>query len=312
MLSRTAENLYWLGRYSERAGNVARGLSATLRMASLAAPLGTAGEEWQALLIATGSDPGFRAKHAEATQEAALHFLTLEPDNPSSIVACIEAARRNGRAVRTALTVDMWEAINDTWRALRGPEGAAVQGDRLPAFLDWVKERTLLFNGAAADTMLRGEAWHFIDLGTMLERADNTARLLDVRYHALSRADAGGPADYAQAEAVLRAVSALRSYQHVYRARLQPRLVAELLILRPELPRSILACLARVASALERIAASSGRRGMPHPLADGLVRRLKDTSTDAIFRQGLHAFLTELIDANIGLGGAIDALYLRG
>ena len=208
MLSRTADCLFWLGRYSERAGNVARGLAATLRMAMLAQPL-SAEDEWRALLIATGCEPGFRVKHPAVTPDAVIHWLTLDLDNPSGIAACVEAARRNARTVRTALTVDMWEAINDTWIEFRRLDPAITQGDRLPGFLDWVKSRALLFNGAATDTMLRDDAWRFVHLGTMLERADNTARLLDVRHAAFDTAPGADAAQYAQWQAVLRSVAAL-------------------------------------------------------------------------------------------------------
>jgi uncharacterized alpha-E superfamily protein len=311
MLSRTADCLFWLGRYSERAGNVARGLAATLRMAMLAQPL-SAVDEWRALLIATGSEPGFSAKHPVATQEAVIHWLTLDLDNPSGIAACVEAGRRNARTVRTALTVDMWEAINDTWIEFRRLDPSLTKGDRLPGFLDWVKSRTLLFNGAATDTMLRDDAWRFVHLGTMLERADNTARLLDVR-HAAFDTQAADAAHYAQWQAVLRSVSALRAYQHVFHARLQPQLVAELLLLRKELPRSLLACYRNVEAVLDAIAdANGGTRGACHSLAAQLHGRMRDGEMDAILEQGLHGFLTDTIDRNIELGQQIGLLYLNG
>lgn len=312
MLSRTADCLFWLGRYSERAGNVARGLAATLRMAMLAQPL-SAEDEWRSLLIATGCEPGFRAKHASATPEAVVHWLTLDLDNPSGIAACVEAARRNARTVRTALTVDMWEAINDTWIEFRRLDAIVMKGDRLPGFLDWVKSRTVLFNGAATDTMLRDDAWRFVHLGTMLERADNTARLLDVRHPAFAPSPNADAAQYAQWQAVLRSVSALRAYQHVFHARLQPQLVAELLVLRKELPRSLHACYRAVDTVLDAIAdANGGTRGACHSIAAHLHARTAEGDMAAILEQGLHGFLTEIIDRNIELGQQIGLLYLNG
>ncbi|MDQ1079326.1 alpha-E domain-containing protein [Pseudoroseomonas cervicalis] len=313
MLSRTADCLFWLGRYSERAGNVARGLAATLRMALLANPLSAADEEWRALMIATGCEPTFRQRHPVHSQDAAVAWLALDPENPAGIAACVEAARRNARTVRTALTVDMWEAINDTWIEFRRLDSSAIKGDRLPGFLDWVRSRTLLFNGAAADTMLRDDAWRFCHLGTMLERADNTARLLDVRHAAFASDATEDAANYAQWQAVLRSVSALRAYQHVYHARLSPAHVAELLILRPELPRSLLACYRRVEQTLEQIAiANDGARGECHRLAGGLHARLRYGRIDAILEGGLHGFLTGIIDQNVLLGQEIGRLYLNG
>ena len=312
MLSRTADCLFWLGRYSERAGNVARGLAATFRMAMLARPL-SADDEWRALLIATGSEPGFRAKHSHVTPEAVVQWLTLDMDNPSGIAACVEAARRNARTVRTALTVDMWEAINDTWIEFRRLDSAVTRGDRLPGFLDWVRSRALLFNGAATDTMLRDDAWRFEHLGTMLERADNTARLLDVRHAAFHPDAAGDAASYAQWQAVLRAVSALRAYQQVYHARLQPHLVVELLLLRQELPRSLLACYRNVETVLEAIAdANGGTRGECHRLAGALHARMRFGEVGGILEGGLHGFLTQTIDQNIELGQQIGRQYLNG
>lgn len=310
MLSRTADSLYWLGRYTERAGNVARGLAATWRMAMLAAPRGTAEEEWRALLVATGCAPGFLAKHGTVTQAKAIHWLTLDPDNPSGIAACVEASRRNARAVRTALTVAMWSSINDTWSELRKVGPDAVSGDRLASFLDWVQARTLLFNGAATDTMLRDEAWQFVRLGTLLERGDNTARLLDARHAAFDpKADPPDPASW---QAALRAVSALRAYQHVFRARLTPERVADLLLLRPELPRSVRACQQRVQGLLETIAGMTGRRGACHETALALRGDLASARIEDVLEQGLHKTLTRIIDTNVRLGEEITALYLSG
>lgn len=310
MLSRTADSLFWIGRYTERAGNVARGLSATWRMAMLAAPRGKAEEEWRALLVATGGAPGFLAKHGAVTQARAIHWLTLDADNPSSIASCLEASRRNARAVRTALTVDMWAAINDTWAELRKVGPDAVSGDRLAGFLDWVQARALLFNGAATDTMLRDEAWHFVRLGTLLERGDNTARLLDARHAAFDpKADPPDPSSW---QAALRAVSALRAYQHVFRARLAPERVADLLLLRPELPRSVRACHQRVQGLLETIAGITGRRGECHDTALALRADLASARIEDVLQGGLHATLTRIIDTNLRLGGEITALYLSG
>lgn len=313
MLSRTADSLFWMGRYTERAGNLARGMQVALRMAGLAGSLGGGNDEWRQLLVAAGAEPGFRGTGSAVTAEKVIHWLALDERNSSSIANCIEAARRNGRAVRTALTVDMWEALNDTWREMRGQAANATQGDRLPGFLDWVRARTLLFNGAAADTMLRDDRWLFVHLGVMLERADNTARLLDAKHRALSGAGAEGAVAYAEWQALLRSVSALRAYQWVYHTRLQAPLVADLLIFRPELPRSLLSCHLRVAQTLERIAeASGGRRGAAQEIAAEMHATLKDGRVEDVLAGGLHEWLTARIDRNIELGNAVQALYLNG
>lgn len=313
MLSRTADSLYWMGRYTERAGNIARGMQVALRMAGLAGSLGGAREEWHSLLVAAGAEHGFRATGRAVTPEAVIRWLALDPENHSSIANCIEAARRNGRAVRTALTVDMWEALNDTWREMRARAPSATDGDALPGFLDWVRARTLLFNGAAADTMLRDEGWLFVHLGVMLERADNTARLLDAKHRALSGPGAEGAVAYAEWQALLRSVSALRAFQWVYHTRLQPQLVTELLLFRQELPRSLVSCHGRVLNALEAIAqATGGRRGDPQRIAAEIHDRLAKGRIEDVMGQGLHAWLTAQIDRNVELGNAIQGLYLNG
>jgi uncharacterized alpha-E superfamily protein len=313
MLSRTADSLFWMGRYTERAGNIARGMQVALRMAGLAGSLGGTHDEWRNLLVSAGAEHGFRAAGRTVTPEAVIGWLALDPDNSSSIGNCIEAARRNGRAVRTALTVDMWEALNDTWREMRARAASATDEDELPGFLDWVRARTLLFNGAAVDTMMRNEGWLWVHLGVMLERADNTARLLDAKHHALSGPGSEGAVAYAEWQALLRSVSALRAFQWIYHTRLQPKLVAEMMIFRPELPRSLVACHGRVMHALDGIAeASGGRRGDPQRIAAGISETLGKGRIDDVMAHGLHDWLTVQIDRNIELGNSIQALYLNG
>lgn len=311
MLSRTADSLFWLGRYTERAANVARGLSVASRMAGLTAELNAEGDEWRSLLVAAGCEPGFFAKHSEVTQEAVIDFLVRDPDNPSGIIPCFAAARHNARTVRTALTVDMWSAMSDSWNRLRAVEPADFQGEKLPGFLEWVRERVLLFNGASMDTMLRGEAWLFVQLGTALERADNTARLLDVKHELLEGA-ADTTVAHGQWQAVLQSVSALRAYHWVFRDRLAPARIAELLILRPELPRSLAACYNRVCEVLEAIAMEQGgRRGDPHRMAGEIQARLKFGRIEDIMSAGLHDYLTTMIVSAAELGQAVEAFYIR-
>ncbi|MFT8246301.1 alpha-E domain-containing protein [Roseomonas sp. BN140053] len=309
MLARTADSLFWVGRYSERAGNIARGLSASLRMASLT-PAENEGGEWQALLLASGTEGGFRATHPAPVARDVVEWLTLDTANPSSIASCLEAARRNARAVRTALTVDMWEAVNDTWIELQRTGKDVVQDDRLAGFLDWVKSRSLAFNGAAADTMLRDDAWRFTHLGTMLERADNTARLLDARHAAFA---SNSPAHHVQWQSALRSVSAMRAYQHVFRARLEPTRVAELLLLRREMPRSLRFCYSRVDRTLAEIAAAEASLcGDCRDLSGRLLGRCEDARIEDILARGLHDFLTGAINDNIRLGAEIGRCFLVG
>lgn len=313
MLSRTADNLFWLARYVERAGNVARILAVGHRMASLAQSLGSPGNEWESTLRVAGCEGGFFARHTSAAAEAVIHYMVFDADNPSSLFSCLETARRSARAVRPALTVDMWEAINQTWLQMRALNRDVLTADGLIDFLDWVKERSLLFEGAYANTMLRNDAFHFTRLGTFLERADNTARLLDVKYHVLLPRDegVGGALDYYQWQAILRSVSALRSYHWVYHDRLKPWLIAELLLLRPEMPRSLRTALERVSRHLDLLAeAYGGRRGECHRLAGEMHARLRFGRIQDIFQTGLHEFLAAFLHQITLLGSEINRLYL--
>src|SRR5882724_3582059 len=270
MLSRTADSLYWLARYVERAENIARIITVGHRMATMAGSLGSPSNEWQSTLVATGCEPGYFAKYGTVDGASVIDYLIRDPDNPSSIMSCFETARRN------ALTVDMWDALNETWMQARGAK--SYDRARLTDFLDWVKERSLLFNGAYSNTMLRNDAYFFTRLGTFLERADNTARILDVKYHVLlpKEEGVGGALDYYQWQAILRSVSALRSYHWVYHARLQPTLIAEMLILRAEMPRSLVSCTEQVTRFLDLIAeAYGGKRGECHRLAGEMHARLR-------------------------------------
>jgi len=311
MLSRTAESLYWLARYTERAENMARMLQVTLRMAGLFPDAGSE-NEWHSTLVASGCAAGYYTKYQEARPDTVIHYMTRDPENTSSIMSCIEIARRNSRAVRTALTADMWHAVNGTWLEARGLGDDAFATESVHRFLEWVTERSRLFDGAVVGTMLRNDACWFTRLGTFIERADNTTRLLDVKYHILlpEHETVGGAVDYHQWAAILRSVSALRSYHWVYRDRIKPWLVAELLILRPETPRSLINCLNEIVVQLDLLAQIYGRRNECHRLAGQMQAKLRYQRIDQIFQGGLHEFLAGFIDANIELGNEISRQYL--
>ncbi len=312
MLSQTADSLFWLARYVERAENVARMVAVAHRMESVARSLGASGSEWLSALIATGSDAAFFARYDEATAHRVIDYLVRDRDNPSSILSCLETARGNARAVRTALTADMWEALNATWYGARERRRLAGN-DELMDFLEWIRERSQLFSGSYASTMLRNDAYWFTRLGTYLERADCTARILDVKYYVLLPQDegVGGALDYYQWQSILRSVSALRSYHWVYHQRLQPWLVAEFLLLRQEMPRSLLSCFNEITQSLELIAEGyGGKRGECHRLAGEMHAKLRYSRIENIFQSGLHEFLTEFIDRMVLLGSEISRLYL--
>ena len=312
MLSRTADNLYWLARYVERAEYLARILEATQRLTAL--PLAYVGEsnEWESAVATAGCANAFYALFPEANEENVTDFLAFSMDNPSSIRSCFEAARTNARAVRTALTMEMWDAINGTWLELKRYGNGPTSREELSRFLRWVQESSLLFDGSAYRTMLRNDAYSFTRLGVFMERADNTARILDVKYHMLLPAHehVGGPLDYFQWAAILRSVSALTSYHWVYRESLKPWLIADLLILKEEMPRSLASCYENIVTHLDKVASAYGRQGPSQRLARGVRTRLQNSRMDEIFQTGLHEFIQTFISDNNRIGTTISQQYL--
>jgi len=313
VLSRDADSLYWLSRYVERAENTARILDVAYRMASMPISYnGVNSNEWESALISAGGVEQFRAIHGEITPENVIEFLAFSDANTSSIQSCFETARQNARSVRSALTSEMWEAINSAWLDLRRLKAQRIRVEDLPRFLNLVKEASLRYDGSAMRTMLRNDAYWFSRLGLYIERADNTARVLDVKYHVLLPQDAevGGGIDYYQWAAILRSVSALVSYQWVYHQNLRPWLVADLLILREEMPRSLAACYGALSRHLGDIAHRYGTSGAAQRQARSAHARLSNRTIQDIFQHGLHEFLQEFIADNNRLGLAITNQYL--
>jgi uncharacterized alpha-E superfamily protein len=312
MLSRTADNLYWLARYVERAEYLARILDAAYRLSSLPASYGGDTNEWESAVATAGCGPAFHAIHGEATERSVMEFLAFAPENPSSIRNCFEMARANARAIRTALTIEMWSTINDAWLRLQTFDASRMTREEVSRFLDWVKSASLMFDGCAYRTMLRNDAYAFSRLGVFVERADNTARVLDVKYHVLlpPNENVGGGLDYFQWTAILRAVSALTAYHWVYKESLKPWLVADLLILNSEMPRSLAACYENLSRYLDQIAHAYGRQGISQRQARLTLSRLRNMRIDEVFQAGLHEFVTEFIAENNRLGSAITEQYL--
>lgn len=313
LLSRVAADLYWLARYAERAENTARILDVAARLSALPSAYGGSTNEWESAVMASGGAALFRERFDAATRRNVIQFMAFSPDNPSSIHSCLDVARRSARAVRTAITREMWEAINDAWLELRRYSVDTMSPRQLAEFLALVKEACLRFDGSAYRTMLRTDAHAFFRLGTFVERGDATARILDVKYHVLLPAGdtVGGGLDYFQWSSILRAASALTAYQWVYRDALRPWRVAELLILRPELPRSIGNCAGEVMWFLDQLANDYGRQGPAQRTARRVHANLQNTSIDAIYRVGLHEFLQRSVSENSALAEAIEAQYLR-
>jgi uncharacterized alpha-E superfamily protein len=313
MLSRHADNLFWLARYVERAENTARLLEAASRLSAMPVEHADGRNEWEMAVLATGGGDAFRSAVGEANSRAVIDFLAFSPDNPSSIRSCLEIARSNARSVRTALTMDMWETINSGWLEMRRNSAARMSRQQLSDFLSWVKETSLRFDGSAYRTMLRNDAYYFLRLGTNIERADFTARILSVKADVLNpdRPSAGGGFDYYQWSWILRSVSALTSYHWVYRDNLKPHLVADLLILREEMPRSLVSCYKNATRFLDEIARDYGRQGPAQRTARSTLGRLQETDPDGLFREGLAEFLADFVSDNSRLGSAIAEQYLQ-
>jgi len=312
MLSRTADNLYWLARYVERAEYLARILEATQRLTALPIAYGGSSNEWESAVATAGCANAFFAHYGEATEENVTDFLAFSAANPSSIRNCFEVARTNARAVRTALTVEMWDAINGAWLELKRYGNGPTSREEFMRFLRWVQESSLRFDGSAYRTMLRNDAYWFSRLGLYSERADNTARILDVKYHVLLPANesVGGPLDYFQWSAILRSVSALTAYHWVYRESLKPWLIADLLMLNDQMPRSLASCYENLVRYLDNIATAYGRQGPAQRQARAIRTRLENSRIEEIFQRGLHEFIGGFIADNNRLGAAITDQYL--
>jgi uncharacterized alpha-E superfamily protein len=312
MLSRTADHLYWMARYTERAENLARMLDVTHRMSLMPGSAGQSIDDagWSAALAITGLHDSYAAKYGNVTPAKVMRFMCFDADNPTSILNCLRSARENAHAVRGTLTGELWETLNASWLKLRDTDPSILDGSGAGDFFDWVKFRSHLSRGVMLGTMLMDEALWFARIGTFLERADSTARILDVKYHVLlpSVDDVGGASDYYQWSALLRSVSAFEMYRKIYRDLITPWRVAELLILREDMPRSLHRCLNEVYEQLARVRNASSaeterRAGELHALLH--YGRMED-----IFQGGLHEFLTDFIRRIHDLGDRIADDFL--
>jgi uncharacterized alpha-E superfamily protein len=306
MLSRTADNLYWMGRYSERAENTARILDVSWRASLGRQPV----SDWEAALASLTDPTIYAERYGEPTQTGLLAFMTLDPENPSSIFSSIKAGRENARSLRATITTEMWESLNATWLEIKELDVAAIQRQGFREFFDWVKHRSHLFRGVMIGTMMHDDALRFVQLGTFLERADNTARLFDAKQNLLrsSTSEEGSALDYYQWGGVLRAVSAFRAYHQIYADVITPTRVAELLVLKPEMPRSLRFCTDQVVRLLDELA--GGRVLDSRRVAGELDSRLRYGRIEDIAKRGLHDFLVEFMDRVSVLSDGISRDFL--
>ncbi|HEY8354740.1 MAG TPA: alpha-E domain-containing protein [Methylophilaceae bacterium] len=311
MLSRTADHLYWMARYIERAENMARVLDVTYKMSLVPNAADSEAALWEPALQIAGNVEAFEASHVEYTAANVIHYLAMDPNNPSSIYSALRSARENARAVRAALSTETWENINTLWLEFGQFQAVDISESSLSEFCDWVKSRSHLFRGVCFGTMLRDDAFCFVRLGTFIERADNTARLLDVKYHLLlpDEEEIGGAVDYYEWSAVLRAVSAFEAYQKIFSNTIEPWRVAELLVLRDDMPRSLHACFDEITSILDQFSGQRSRE--PRRVAGEIHARLHFGRMEEIFQDGLHEFLEEFVTSNNQLGMEIQRSFLN-
>ena len=308
MLSRTASSLYWLGRYVERTDFIARLVEATVRLDVLSPrPAGEAA--WASALAVTETDKAFAETKQTITQNHVARFLTLDSSHPGSIVRSLDMARNNARAVRTALTKEAWTGINRAWLIFdnrTNPGGAMATLNLVEA----VKAETRGFEGAI-HRMLRNQTTWFIRLGQAVERADNTARLLDVKYHILlpEGEAVGGVVDRDQWTTILQTVSAVTAYRWLYSEGLKPANVIDLLIARPELPRSLAASVEEAVDILNLLAKRTGLHGEADRMARNRHMRLAKTRSGQVIAQGLHQYLQGFIAENDQLHLAVGRQF---
>ena len=326
MLSRTADHLFWMARYVERAENTARMLDVNHQTSLLPQSERNAEEGWRALLGISELQASYDKVHEKITARSVIDFMVRDPSNSSSIYSCIRRARENARAVRGSLTTEFWETSNATWLELNNLlTGKTLERDP-SEFFEWVKFRSHLSRGVMIGTMLKDEAFHFARMGTFLERADNTARLLDVKYHgmaelgqlveptaverteAVANGQVGAQNDFYYWAAVLRSVSAFEIYRKVYSDLITPARVAELMILRGDMPRSLSACISEVVLNLDNVSNDHSRD--TERRAGMLRAELEFGRIDDILQTGLHAWLTNFLERVNDLGARISRNFL--
>jgi uncharacterized alpha-E superfamily protein len=311
MLSRTADHLYWMARYIERAENMARALDVTYQMSLVPKPMQNESDLWMTPVLIAGDTEVFEQAYPSYTAEHVMQYMIFDENNPSSIVSAFNHARENARSVRVTLSSEMWESINSLWLELQNRIQRGVKEHEIAEFCDWIKSRSHLFRGVTYGTMLRDTAYMFVRLGTFIERADDTARLLDVKYHVLlpQNEEVGGAIDYYEWSALLRSASSFEAYQKVFRDTIEPWKVAELLVLRDDVPRSLHACFNEIATILENLCRNRGRECLRK--AGEVHARLHYGRMNDIFQEGLHEFLETFIEDNNALGSEIQQTFLN-
>ncbi len=310
MLGRTANGIFWMMRYLERAENTARLLDAGFRLA-LTKGQSAASDEWRSVLVTTGLDAAFKRNHTDYTGPAVTNFILRERSNPGSVLAMFEGARTNARTVRTAITREVWEATNEGWMVLSDLLARPVKATNLGEVLAAIRRQTTQVRGAMDGTMLHNEIFNFARVGTFLERADNTARILDVKYHVLlpSVAWVGSTLDNTQWETVLRSVAGERAYRWLNSGQMDARGIAEFIILDGRFPRSLQFCFDKLGSNMASLAQEYGEVTPAHNIVRDYSARLQMATTDRILEFGLHETILAVIAGTRAIADAVARDY---
>jgi len=309
MLSRTADHLYWMSRYVERAESLARLVDAHYRMSLLPQSADNLTQSLSATMNALQMEHAYREHHEAVVPQAVFEFVSLDRDYPGSIVNCLKAARENARAVRGSLTSELWETLNSTWLDARSFMARSAPRTDIGHFVEWVKERSHLTRGVTIGTMLRDEAFHFTRIGTFIERADSTARILTSHQHDLRPgSDAVAVPDPFQWSVLLRALSAFEVYRRVYRDVITPMKVAQMLILRDDMPRSLTRCCKELYNNLRSVSNEQSKE--TERRAGEIHAMLHFTRMEAIIEVGLPYFLQQFLARLRDLGDRVASDFL--
>ncbi len=309
MLGKTAGGLFWMFRYLERSENTARLVEAGFRI-GLTRPDGS-DDEWLSVLQTASVAGLYTAAHGEVEASKAIDFLLRDVGNPSSVLTAISSARQNARLVRTALTREVWEAVNDSYMILKQTLARPVRTRDLPEVLATIRQQSALVRGALHGTMLRNDVFDFARIGTFLERADNTARILDVKYYVLlpSLSQIGSSLDNVQWETILRSVAGQRAYRWINQGESSPVGIADFLIFDGRMPRSLKFSTSKIATNLNYLVGEYGERHPCHDQIDVLNARLEKTTVENVFEDGLHEFITDFLADISRLGAQIEQDY---
>lgn len=310
MLGRTANGIFWMFRYLERAENTARLLDAGFRMA-LTRGADAANEEWRSVLATMGQQQAYDKMHDGYDGMQVCNFVLREKANPQTVLSMIESARNNARMARSSITLEVWEAVNEGWMTVRDLLARPARESTLGQILGAIRRQSSLVRGATYGTMLRNDIYRFARAGTFIERADNTSRILDVKYHLLlpSLAHVGSSLDSTQWDNVLRSLGGERAYRWLNAGRIDPPGMAEFLILDGRFPRSLAFCYTELVENLEALAREYGREGSSCGKARAAAMALREQDIEGIFDIGLHQFLLNFIGENQRIASAIGADY---